>query len=93
MANLSEELQFRVTKDGKVHRWRRNEKPPVEARWDICPHCNTKLKATKTEFAGKKGKIDRDYRCPKCGKHGRLIKRQRVKDSRHVLKEPERRST
>jgi hypothetical protein len=44
----------------------------------------------KTEFPGEKGKIQREYFCPKCKRPRRTITRQRVKDSRYILKEPER---
>ncbi len=89
LADSSEEFQFRVTEDGQVHRWRRDDKPPVEARWDICPRCKVKAEVIIYEFSGSKGKIERHYKCPKCDKVLRFIKRQTEKDSRNVWKEPE----
>ena len=83
------DFQFRAMNDGKVYQWRRGKKPPLEARWEFCPKCKCKLEKRKREAEGEKGKIEREYWCPKCGEVGRIIKRQRKKDSRYVLKEPE----
>jgi len=95
--NLGEEFQFRATADGRVHSWRRGEKEPLEARWDICPRgclgkrgAPQKLKAEKIEFAGKDGKVERTYKCPQCGYIGRTIRRQKRNLGRGTLKEPER---
>lgn len=95
--DMSEEFQARVTEDGVVHMWRRGEKEPLEARWDICPQgCLNKrgnpqrLQPEKTEFPGKKGKVRRTYKCPKCGCRVRTIPRQKQKDTKWILKEPER---
>lgn len=93
---MSEEFQYRVTEDGVVHRWRRGEEPPPEARRDICPRCleerkiAQELRIQKTEFSGQKGKVRRDYVCPVCGYKGRPTSRQKRNLTRGTLKEPER---
>ena len=93
---MSEQFQYRATEDGKVHKWRRGEKVPLEARWDICPRgCLNKrgnpqrLKAEKTEFPGEKDKVWRTYKCPQCGSIGRTIRRQKRQVTKGTLKEPE----
>ena len=95
-ANLSEEFQFKVTEDGVVHIWHRGDKMPPEARRDVCPVCLKgrgviqKLQREKTEFAGKKGEVHRDYVCPVCGYRGLPVRRQKRYLTRGTLKEPER---
>jgi len=94
--NMSEEFQFKVTEDGMVHKWHRGEPPPPEARRDVCPCCLKergviqKLRREKTEFAGVKGKVHRDYVCPVCGYRGLPVRRQKRHLTRGTLKEPER---
>jgi len=93
--DLSEQFQFRVTKDGKLHICREGEKWSPEARLDICQRCREergviqRIERQKTEFAGKKGKVRRVYVCPVHAPTGRTIPRQKREVTRGILKEPE----
>jgi len=94
--NPSEEFQFKGTQDGVVYMWPRGKTPPPEANRNVCSYCLKergviqRLQIKKTEYAGKKGKVVRDYICPVCGHSELPVRRQKRYITRRTLKEPER---